>query len=170
MPLIANFLLLEMCSSKNPPSVSSPLSEPLRCMSMLFCPCCSVSNSSACCCSSCSCSFSAERMPSSHSANSSLSDSRISSNSKPACVRACVRACVCVCVCVHACVRACLHARVCPFHFTSHTDLPPPIFIFHGACFACPCPAGSLMQGALPYPGLWAWASHCHAFPPFASS
>ena len=154
-----------MCSSKTlPPSVSSPLTEPLRFISMLFCPCCSVSNSSACC-YSCSCSSSAERMPSNYSANSSLSDSGISSNSKPcvrACVRACMRACVCVCVCVcarvRACVRACMHARVCPSHQ----------FLFF--TWRLPCPAGSLMQGAPPHPGLWAWASHCHASPPFASS
>ena len=148
-----------MCSSKTlPPSVSSPLTEPLRFISMLFCPCCSVSNSSTCC-YSCSCSSSAERMPSNYSANSSLSDSGIPSNSKP-CVRACVRVCVCVCVCVHACVRACMHVCVLPTNFYSS----------HGACLACPCPAGSLMQGAPPHPGLWAWASHCHASPPFASS
>jgi hypothetical protein len=118
-----------MCSSKTPPSVSSPLSEPLRCMSMLFCPCCS--NSSACCCSSCSCSCSssAERMPSSYSANSSLSDSGISSNSKP-CVRACVRVCVCVCVCAR--VRACVHARVCP----SHQFL---FFTWRLPCLPLPC-------------------------------
>jgi len=120
-----------MCSSKTlPPSVSSPLTEPLRCMSMLFCPCCSVSISSACC-YSCSCSSSAERVPSNYSANSSLSDSGIPSNSKP-CVRACVRACMCVCVCVHACVRACMHARVCP----SHQFL---FFTWRLPCLPLPC-------------------------------
>jgi len=78
---------------------------------------------------------------------------------------------VCVCVCVRARVRAYVHARLCPFHFyLLKLTFYPPIFILLHMALALPDLAGSLMQGAPPHPGLWAWASHCHASPPFASS
>ena len=150
VPLIANFLLLEMCSSKNP------------CLNhFAACPCCSAAPAPAL----------PQQSECPPATPPCLTQGIHRTQSVCACVRACVRACmcVCVCVCVHACVRACVRACTCVSFslLPSLPDLPPPIFILlHGACFACPCPAGSLMQGAPPHPGLWngqATAMHFHS-------
>ena len=115
-----------MCSSKTPPSVSSPLSEPLRCMSMLFCPCCSPTPALA----------AAQAAPA--PALPQQSKYPPATQQSPCLTpgfhrtqnRACMRACVRVCVCVHACVRACVRACTCVSF--------PPIFILHMA-LALPC-------------------------------
>ena len=127
VPLIANFLLRNV-SSKTPPSVSSPLSEPLRCMSMLFCPCCSPTPALA----------AAQAAPA--PALPQQSKYPPATQQSPCLTpgfhrtqnRACMRACVRVCVCVHACVRACVHARVCP----SHQFL---FFTWRLPCLPLPC-------------------------------
>ena len=145
VPLIANFLLRNVFL-KNPSLSVLPPSEPLRCMSMLFCPCCSPTPALAAAQAA-----PAPALPQQSECPPATQQTRpcltprfhrtqnacVRACVRAAClqracsVRACVRACVRVCVCVCVCV--CVHACVCAFVRACTCVCFPPIFILHMA-------------------------------------